>query len=160
MRDTTLPSPGPAASMGHNLRRLSANAISQVEIVAGKTLGGKTAAAAQLQAFFTACAAALAAYVDTTAPTWAGATATAASATQINIVFAENMDITVKPLPAAFAITGDTITAVDWINATTLRLTGTGFAAAETLNYTKPTDLTYIRDRAGNALATGTKVLV
>ncbi len=160
MRDTTLPSPGPAASMGHNLRRLSAQAISQVEIVAGKTLGGKTAAAAQLQAFFTACATALNAFVDTTAPTWAAATATATSATQINIVFAENMDITVAPAASAFAISGDTITAVAWTSATNLRLTGTGFAAAETLSYTKPTTNTYIRDRVGNALATGTKVLV
>lgn len=159
MRDTTLPSPGPAASMGHNLRRLSAAAISQVEIVCGKTLGGKTAGAAQLQTFFTACATALNAFVDVVAPLWANAVATATSSTQINIVFDEPMDQTTVPLPAAFAITGDTITAVAWTSSTNLRLTGTGFAAAETLNYTKPA-INYIRDLAGNALATGTKVLV
>lgn len=158
MRIETLLSPG-LLSNGIRLRTEAAKAISSVEVTADRSAGGKTIAAGTLAAFFTDCASKLAAYLDVTLPTWAGATATAASATQINIVFGESMDQTVTPAITDFAITGDTITAVAWTSATNLRLTGTGFAAAETLNYTKPAS-NFIRDLAGNVLATGTKVLV
>lgn len=158
MRIETLLSPG-ILSNGFSLRSEANKAISSIEITARATPGGKTRAAGTLQAFFTDCASKLAALVDLTVPTWAAAVATATSATQINIVFAENMDQSVTPPITAFAITGDTITAVAWTSATNLRLTGTGFAAAETLTYTRPAT-NFVRDVAGNALATGTKVLV
>jgi len=158
MRIETLLSPG-LLTNGIRLRTEAAKAISSVEIVAGRSGGGKTQAAGTLAAFFTDCASVLSALVDQTVPTWAGAVATAASATQINIVFAEAMDQTVTPSETAFAISGDTITAAAWTSSTNLRLTGTGFAAAETLSYTKPVS-NYVRDLAGNALATGTKVTV
>jgi hypothetical protein len=158
MRDTTLLSPGPI-STSYNLRRIAAASISNIEIVARKTPGGKTRTAKQLQAFFTDCASKLAAYVDSVIPTLAGATATATSATNINIVFLESMDQTKKPLPTEFTIPGDTITAVAWTNATTLALTGTGFAAAETLTYTPGTP-NRLTDLAGNVVVGGTKVLV
>jgi hypothetical protein len=48
------------------------------------------------------------------------------------------MDTGVTPAAAAFAVSGDTVTAVAWTSSTNLRLTGTGFAAAESLVYTKP----------------------
>lgn len=158
MRIETLLSPG-LLSNGWRLRTEACKAISSVEITAGRTPGGKTRSAKDLYDFFTDCASALSALYDVTVPTWAGATATATSATQINIVFAEAMDQTVTPDASAFAITGDTITAVAWTSSTNLRLTGTGFAAAESLAYTKPAT-SYVRDLAGNALATGTKTLV
>lgn len=158
MRIETLLSPG-QLSNGLRLRTEASKAISSVEITCGRTPGGKTTAAKTLYDFFTDCATALSTLYDVTAPTWAAAVATATSSTQIDIVFAENMDQTVTPATTAFAITGDTITAVAWTSATNLRLTGTGFAAAETLDYTQPAT-SYIRDLAGNALATGSKVLV
>jgi hypothetical protein len=151
MRDTTLPSPGPAASMGHNLRRHAAAAISSVEIVCGKTTGGKTAGAAQLQTFFTACATALNSFVDVAVPTVSSRVA--ASATQCNFTFNEAMDQTVLPPLSAFTSSGNTITAREWISATVLRLTGTGFAAGENMTYTRPAT-NYLRDLAGNAVAT------
>jgi hypothetical protein len=158
MRIETLLSPG----LGTNsiaLRTQAAKAISAAEIVAMRSPGGKTQSASTLADFFTDCASKLSALFDVTVPTWAAAVATATSATQINIVFAENMDQGVIPLPADFAITGDTITVVAWTSATNLRLTGTGFAAAEDLIYTKPA-VNAVRDLAGNQLATGTKTLV
>lgn len=158
MRIETLLSPG-QLSCGLRLRTEACKAISSVEVTAGRTPGGKTTAAKSLYDFFTDCASQLSALYDVTAPTWAGAVATATSATQINIVFAEAMDQTVTPLPADFAITGDTFTVVAWTSSTNLRLTGTGFAAAETLAYTKPA-VNALRDLAGNQVATGTKVLV
>jgi len=158
MRIETLLSPG-LLTNGLRLRTEAARAISSCEIVAGRSVGGKTQQAATLAAFFTDCAAALSTLADLVVPTWAGAVATATSATQINVVFAEAMDQTVVPAISAFAISGDTITAVAWTSATNLRITGTGFAAAESLAYTKPAS-NYIRDAAGNALATGTKTLV
>lgn len=62
MRDSTLPSPN-IGGTGHHLRRVSAKAISQIEITASKYTGGKPAQAATLKAFFDAASAALAAYV-------------------------------------------------------------------------------------------------
>jgi hypothetical protein len=158
MRIETLLSPG-LLSNGWRLRTEACKAISSVEITAGRTPGGKTTSAKALYDFFTDCASALSALYDVTAPTMAGTTATATSATQINIVFAEAMDQGVAPDAAAFSISGDTITAVAWTSSTNLRLTGTGFAAAETLTYTKPAT-NALRDLAGNQVATGTKVLV
>jgi stage V sporulation protein SpoVS len=159
MRIENLPSPG-ILSSSLRLRTEATKAINAVEIVAGRTPGGKTIAAGTLATFFTACASAIAALSDVAVVGFASVTsATAASATQLNIVFPESMDQTVVPAPTAFAISGDTITAVAWVNATTLRLTGTGFASGESLVYTKPAT-NALRDRAGNQTASGTKVTV
>jgi hypothetical protein len=158
MRDSTLPSPG-VISSGHMLRREAAKAISFVEIVAARTPGNKTRAAGALQTFFTACATALDTLVDVTAPTMAAIDpAVATSATQINLTFAETMDTSVTPAAAAFAVdNGGVVTTVAWV-AGVLRLTGTGFAAADVVTYTKPAT-NFLRDLAGNAVATGTKAV-
>jgi hypothetical protein len=158
MRIETLLTPGQLTN-GIRLRTEAARAISSVEIVSGRTPGGKTQAAGTLSDFFLDCASKLTALIDVTVPTFASGTATATSATQIDMVFPAGMDTTVVPLAADFAISGDTITAVAWTSATNLRLTGTGFAAAETLAYTKPA-ANALRDYAGNQMASGTKVLV
>lgn len=158
MRETTLPGPG-VISQGQELRRVAAQAISQIEIVAARTPGGKTRAAATLATFFTACATALDNIKDATAPTMAGISpAVATSATQINLTFAETMDTSVTPAAAAFAVNnGGAVTTVAWV-AGVLRLTGTGFAAADVVTYTKPAT-NFLRDRAGNAVASGTKTV-
>lgn len=158
MRIETLLSPG-LLTNGLKLRTEACKAISSIEITAGRTPGGKIDSANVLKAFFTDCAGKMDAMIDVTAPAWAGIVATAASATQINIVFLEDMDQTVTPLPGAFAISGDTITAAAWTSARNLRLTGTGFAAAESLAYTKPAT-NAARDLAGNQVPSGTKTTV
>lgn len=158
MRVETLLSPG-VITGGYQLRTEAAKAISRAEITARSTPGGKTRMAKQLQDFFTDCATKMNDIVDGTAPTWAGATATATSATVLTIVFAENMDTSVVPAMSAFSIAGDTFTSAVWTNATTFTITGTGFAAAETLTYTQPA-VNGLRDVAGNLVASGTKELV
>jgi hypothetical protein len=158
MRESTLPSPG-VISMGHKLRREAASAISFIEIVAARTPGGKTRAAASLATFFTACATALDDLKDATAPTMAAIDpAVATSATQINLTFAEAMDTSVTPAAAAFSVNnGGTVTTVAWVSGV-LRLTGTGYAAADVVTYTKPAT-NFLRDLAGNAVASGTKAV-
>lgn len=159
MRIETLLSPG-LLTNGIRLRTEASKAISSVEIAAGRTPGGKTQTAAALAAFFTDCASKLSALSDATGLAFSAVTsATATSATQINIIFPAGMDITVTPLPAAFGISGDTVTAVAWTSATNLRLTGTGFAAAESLTYTVPAT-NALRDQAGNLVTTASKTLV
>lgn len=150
MRDTSLPSPG-QLSQSMNLRRAAAAAISSVEIVAGRTPGGKVSTAKPLSDFFTACATALSGFVDETAPTVS--TRVRNSATQSTITFGEALDTSVVPAAAAFAISGgSTVTGVAVVGSTVV-LTGTGHTAGQTVTYTKPST-NALRDRAGNQVAT------
>lgn len=159
MRIETLPAPG-YLSNGITLRREAAKAISVIEIVAGRTPGGKTTNAKTLSDFFTACVTALSALYDVTAPTMAGATGTAVSPTSITLVFAENMDTSVLPASTAFTVNnGGVVSSIVWTNATTLTITGTGFAAADVVTYTKPAT-NMIRDLPGNQMATGNNTVV
>lgn len=144
---------GGVISNGIKLRVEANKAISTIETVAGRTPGGKTGSAKLLADFFTDCASKLSTLYETVVPTVVSRTAT--SATQVNIVYSEAMDQTVVPALGAFTIAGDTITAIAWTSSTNLRLTGTGFAAAESLVYTKPA-VSYVRDLAGNAVASNT----
>ena len=154
MKISDLMSPGNLAN-GIKLRVEAAKAISSVEVTAAR-MGGANPAAGQLAAAFTSWAAGLAGLYETTAPTVSSRTVT--SATVITVVFSEAMDTSILPLPTAFAISGDTFTGIKWVNGTTLELKGTGFAAAESLAYTKPAT-NYLRDRSGNAVATNTGTL-
>jgi hypothetical protein len=155
MKINDLLSPG-LLSNGIKLRIEAAKAISSVQVTCMRTPGGKTVSAKTLADFFTDCASQLSSLHEETAPTITAQVAT--SATQINLTLSEAMDTSVVPALSAFAISGDTITAIAWTSSTNLRLTGTGFAAAESLVYTKPA-VSYLRDKAGNALATVTKTL-
>lgn len=58
MRETDLPSPG-IGGKGHHLRRIAANAISQLQVVAPNYPGGLHPSASSLRSFFSACANAL-----------------------------------------------------------------------------------------------------
>lgn len=159
MRVETLLNPG-QLSNGIRIRTEAAKAISSIEITAGRTPGGKTRNAKVLYDFFTDCASKLSGLYDVTVPTISGGVAS--SATTIKLSFSETMDETVTPAAAAFAISGDTVTSVAWGtggDAGKLILTGTGFAAAETLGYTKPAS-SYLRDRAGNAVATNLAIVL
>lgn len=150
MRETSLLSPG-LLSNGFLVRREVAKAISAIEIAARRTPGGKTQAAAKLQAFLDDASDKLDDLVDAVVPTISSRVAT--SATVATITFSEAMDQTVIPALSAFTSAGNTITDAEWTSATVLVLTGTGFAAAENLTYTKPA-VSYLRDLAGNAVAT------
>jgi hypothetical protein len=72
------------------------------------------------------------------------------------------MDTGVLPLAADFAVNnGGTVSGVAWGtagDAGKLILTGTGYAAGDTVTYTKPA-VNALRDLAGNQVATGTKVV-
>lgn len=158
MRIENLPSPG-LLSNGIRLRTEAAKAISAVEIVAGRTPGGKTQAAKQLYDFFAAGVTALTNLFDVTAATMAGATGVAASATKITLDFVgTDMDESIVPAAAAFAVNnGGVVSSVAWGtagDAGKLVLTGTGFAAADVVTYTQPTT-NALRDYAGNLVASG-----
>lgn len=158
MKINDLLSPGVLAN-GIKLRIEAAKAIGSIEVTAMRTPGGKYPGAKTLADFFTDCASQLSSLYETTAPTITAQVAS--SATTIKLTFSEAMDETVLPDVSAFAGTGNTITGLAWGSggdAGKLILTGTGFAAAGPLVYTKPA-VSYLRDRAGNALATVTKTL-
>lgn len=154
MRVEDLPSPG-LLSNGINLRAAAARAISASEITAGLTPGGRTDTAAVLQAFFTACATALNAVADAAAPTVVSRVRN--SATQTTVTFNEALETSVVPAAAAFTLSGGaTITTVAVVGSTIV-LTGTGHAAAQTLTYTQPA-VNAARDLAGRLIATFTGV--
>ena len=162
MRIENLVSPGRLAN-GIKLQTELAKAISSVEVTAMRTPGGKTQAAKQLSDCLASGVTALSGLFDVTAPTMAGiTTAVASSATTIKLTFAEAMDTSVAPLPADLAVNnGGTVSGVAWGSggdAGKLILTGTGYAAGDTVTYTKPA-VNALRDLAGNQVATGTKVV-
>jgi len=159
MRETTLPSPG-LGSNSFCLRRESAKAISSVEITARRTPGGKTPAAAQLAAFFTAAAATLSTMIDAVLPTFSSAQIANATPTKVRITFSETMDQTVVPALTAFTLggTAKTKSSVQWESATELSITVTSAYAngnTATVAYAAPA-VSFLRDLAGNAVATFT----
>jgi hypothetical protein len=155
MRLETLPAPG-LLSNGIRLRIEAAKAISTVEVVAGRTPGGKVSSAGTLRTFFTACASALDSLVDATAPTVSSRVRN--SATQATITFSEPLSPSVVPAPAAFTIGGGaTVTAVA-VSGSTVVLTGTGINAGATVTYTRPAT-NFLRDLVGNPVATFSGVL-
>jgi hypothetical protein len=156
MRETTLPSPGVATTIGFELRRKAAMAISQAEVVARRTTGGKTRAASQLSTFFTACASALTSIADITVPTVS--TRVRTNATTATITFSEPLDQTVVPALSTITIGARVLSAVTVNGSGQLVVTGTAITAGDVITYTKPAT-NYLRDPAGNALATFTGAL-
>lgn len=155
MKINDLLTPG-VLSNGIKLRIEAAKAIGSLEVTAMRTPGNKVSSAKVLADFFTDCASKLSTLYETVVPTVTARVAT--SATVLTLTFSEAMDTTVIPSMSAFAITGDTFTSAVWSDSTHLAITGTGFAAAESLTYTKPA-VSYLRDLAGNAVATFTGAL-
>lgn len=153
MKINDLLSPG-LLSNGIKLRIEAAKAISSVQVTAMRTPGGKFDGAKKLSDFFTDCASQLSALIDSAAPTISSRVATAA--TTVKLSFSEAMDETVVPALSAFSSSGNTITAAAWGtagDAGKLVITGTGFASGENFTYTAPA-VSYLRDKAGNAVAT------
>ncbi len=108
MRVSDLPSPG-LLSMGIRLRIEAAKAISAVEISAGRAHGGaagKSPTAADLSAFFTACAAALSTFIEAIVPAITARNISAANKRRIVLTYGEGLDPTKVPAVGDFAITG------------------------------------------------------
>lgn len=163
MRVASLPSPG-LLSNGIRIRIEAAKAISAVEINAGISVnGGKSSAAAPLKAFFDACNTAIAGFLDVTAPTVASRSVAASNLKRIVIVASEGLDEKFVPAPAAFAITGQTLTiskvTVDgpfvYLDVTTAVVAG-----ALNVAYTQPGSTSNLRDVSGNLLASFTAAAV
>lgn len=106
MRVSDLLSPG-FLNGGIQLRTQAAKAISSVEISAGRAHAGagKSPHAFQLAAFFTACAAALATYVETVVPAVAAKSIAASNKKRIVLTYGEGLDPTKVPAVGDFAIT-------------------------------------------------------
>lgn len=165
MRIETLPSPG-MLSMGIELRNTMAKAISAVEISAGFG-GGKSHAAKKLTDFLTASAAAIAGFLDVTAPTVVSRTIVLdrfGVANTLRIRHSEDLDAQYVPLPAAFTIAGVTkviskvcVEGPDvLITVTVPWVTGN----VSTVAYTQPGAATNLRDLSANLLATYTAAAI
>ena len=102
MRQETLPSPGIVAN-SIKLRTEAAKAISAVEISAGFG-AGKSTHAKRLSDFFTACAAAVADFLDVTVPTVLSRIISASEANKVYILHSEALDPTSAPLVADFTL--------------------------------------------------------
>lgn len=157
MRAETLPSPGLLAQ-GYDLRRVSANAISGVEMAARRAAGGRTATARQLQAFFTACATALNALVEIVLPTVTTRVRTAVNTA--TITFSEALQPGALPLTSFSFSPVRTVTAVNVVGSTVV-VTATGVIATDNVTYTQPVLATdfKIKDLAGNIAANFAGVL-
>lgn len=155
MRHTTLPSPG-AFVKGHEIRMQAAQCISQAEIVASRTPGGKTRGAATLKAFFDACSAALTAKADNVAPTVSTRVRTAVNT--LTVTFSDVVEPSVVPALSSFVFAPTrTVTAIA-VSGSTVVVTATGVIATDSVTYTAPAT-NYLRDRPGNAIATFTGVI-
>jgi len=151
MRESQLPSPGLVSAYGPRIRRDVANAISGLQIVAGKS-GGTTRQANTLHAFFTAAATAVASLRDLVVPTVSTRVRTAVNT--VVLTFSEDMDWNYVPTLASLVFTpGRTVTAVAWTGRRQLTITATGAIAGDTLAYTQPGAANNIRDLSGNLLA-------
>lgn len=153
MKLDALPSPGFIGS-GLGLQREAIKAISYVEVVAGLK-GGKTEQAKTLTTFFTACNAAVAAYIDAVLPTFTSAVIALATPTKLTITYSEGLDPTIVPAVGAFTSSpARTFSKVE-ISGRTVILTATVayVAGATTVTYTAP-GTNALRDTSGNLLAT------
>jgi hypothetical protein len=156
MRVETLLSPGLIAR-GLQLRAMAAQAISTVEITAGRTPGGKINTAKTLQAFFSDCASKLSSYVDSVLPTFASALIASGQGTKLAITMSEDMDPTVVPAGSAFTTSpAKTVSAVSVQGKiVTLTVSAAFVPGAVTVAYTQP-GTNALRDLSGNLLATFT----
>lgn len=162
MRVATLPSPG-LLSNGVRLRIEAANAISAVEINAGRN-AGKARNAKDLKDFFDACSSAIASFVETTVPTFVSAAITTLNPKRITLVFSEGLDAASVPLPAAFTVGGQ----VKTVSQVTvdgpfvhLDFTSNFVAGAVTVAYTQPTPVAErLQDASNNYVASITATSV
>lgn len=163
MRVATLPSPG-LLSNGIRIRIEAAKAISAVEINAGiPANGGKARNAKDLQEFFTACAAAVASFVDVVVPTVVARSISPSNPKRIVLTMSEGLEKKHTPSVTAFAITGQ----VKPVHKVTvdgpfvyLDFTSDFAAGAVSVAYTQPGAATNLQDESGNMVASFTAAAV
>jgi hypothetical protein len=154
MTESDLPNPGSYAE-GTQLRTAAAKALNAALVHAAQVPGGLTDEANTLQAFFTAGAAALNDIDDDVTHDFDNWTGVVASATQINLAPVSAGDTSILPDETAFTVNnGGVVTSVEWVSATVFRITGTGFAAGDTVTYTVPVS-NALRSASGKAVAAG-----
>lgn len=153
MIDANLPSPGFIPN-GPRLRQEAAKAISYVETMAGLK-GGKTEQAATLKAFLDGCNTAINGFRDTTLPTFASASISAAKPKELRIKYSEGLTPNVVPAASAFVTSpAKTISSVAIEGDTVVLTVSVAFAAgAVTVTYTQPAT-NGTRDTSGNLVAT------
>lgn len=152
MRIENLPSPG-LLSNSIYLRSAAAKAISNCEVVASKSAGGKTSNANALHTFFTACATAVASLRDVTAPTVTARTQATGSNT-ITLTTSEGLRPDIIPATTSFVTSpARTITEIK-VQGTSVLVTysGASLANGNTIAYTAPAT-NKLQDPAGNVLA-------
>lgn len=161
MRIENLPSPGHLSNAIY-LRTAAAKAISNIEVVAGKTPGGKVSTANSLHTFFTACATAVNGMRDTVLPT-ATAFNQTAGANVIRITTSEGLRPDIIPALTSFVTSpARTITGVEVAgNQLRVSYSGASLANGNTIAYTQPA-VNRLQDPAGNELAsiTATAIVV
>lgn len=152
MRLETLPSPG-MLSMGIRLQTEAAKAISSVEIFAARN-GGTSGSATKLHTFFTACATAIAALRDLTAPTVTARTQPV-GAFVVTLDTSEPLDPRIIPPTTSFVTAPvRTITAVEIVgSAVKVTYEGASLANGNTIAYTQPGGLNKLQDAGGTLLA-------
>lgn len=152
MRVDTLPSPG-RLSQGIVLRTVMSKAISAVEINAGQS-GGTSILATQLDAFLVACRSAIAAFVNTVAPTRVSQTINLSRPRRITIRTSAELDKGFVPPTTAFAIQTGTIIRVELDGPDIiLHLQGDLTSTVNTVAYTQPGAATNVRGLNAIALA-------
>jgi hypothetical protein len=153
MKLDALPSPGYIGS-GLGLQREAIKAISYTEIMAALK-GGKTEQAKTLTTFFTACIAAVAAFVDAVLPTYTRGAIAAAAPTKLVLTYSEGLDPTIVPAGSAFVSSpAKTFNKVEIVGNTVVLTATVAYAAgAVTVTYTAP-GTNALRDTSGNLLAT------
>lgn len=164
MRVETLPSPG-LLSNGIRIRIEAAKAISAVEINAGiPANAGKASNAFQLKAFFDACSAAIAGFVDVVVPTVVTRIISASFPKRITITFSEGLDAEYVPDLTNFVVTGQVRT-VDKVTidgpSVHVDVTAAFVAGAVNIAYTQSaTTSKRLQDASGNQVASFTAAAV
>jgi hypothetical protein len=152
MRVENLPSPGTLSNSIY-LRTAAAKAISNAEVVAGRS-GGTTSTANTLHTFFTACATAVAGLRDLVAPTITARTAPVAAANVVTLTCSEGLDPTVVPAAAAWTFSpARTVTKTEIVGNRLILTVNLAVANGNTVAYTAP-GTNALRDAGGNLLAT------
>ena len=152
MRIETLPSPG-MLSMGIRLQMEAAKAISSVEIFAGRN-GGTSGSATKLHTFFTACATAIAALRDLTAPTVATRTQ-ALGVNTVIITTSEPLDPRIIPPTTSFVT--NPVRVINNVEIVGLQVKvsydGVALVNTNTIAYTAPGGANKLQDMGGTVLA-------
>lgn len=152
MRLETLKSPG-LISNGVRLRSEASKAISAVEIVAGRTPGGKTNTAKTLSDFFSDCVSKLSGLLDAVLPTYASSLITAAAPTKLVITLSEDMDPGVIPAGSAFVSSPARTFSAVAVQGSKVTLTA---SAAFTANKAAPVQSAPSTATTGGTFAAGT----